>query len=232
MSTTSLFPQIEPQARVRRSRYICDTLRGMIASGQLKPGDRLPTEEELCKHFKVSRTTLREAVQMLRFSGLLRVSPGRGSYVQQPDLNSLLDDIALYSKTLGGTYAEAKNFSIKTLENALLTSHKAPLDKRRALFDHIVHRQDMPEQAEKREREWQVTLMSLTENRIAVIVLEMLLAIQKEERIKKFSDPDEVMRTIQTQIRLNSAIVEGELEVAQRVLRSYLGGDDVSESLS
>ena len=43
-----------------------------IRAGELKPGDRLPTEQELIEEFKVSRTVVREAI-----SSLQRRRPGR-----------------------------------------------------------------------------------------------------------------------------------------------------------
>lgn len=72
--------------RSRRSATIAESLRALITGGQLKPGDKLPTEAMLCQQFGVSRTTLREAIQMLRTNGLLEVTPGRGSFVRVPDI--------------------------------------------------------------------------------------------------------------------------------------------------
>ena len=100
MSTVAL-PFVEKHNKTRRSAMIADQLREMIMEGHLKPGDRLPTEEQLCKHFGVSRTTLRESVQMLRVSGLLEVTPGRGSFVSAPDINKILKDLSLAGQYAG-----------------------------------------------------------------------------------------------------------------------------------
>ncbi len=56
-------------------------LRRMIASGQLKPGDRLPPELTLCEQLDVSRSSLREAQRMLQVCGVIRSEPGSRSYV-------------------------------------------------------------------------------------------------------------------------------------------------------
>ncbi|ART67778.1 hypothetical protein BTO20_03510 [Mycobacterium dioxanotrophicus] len=58
----------------------------LIAKRQLGPGDRLPSERELADTFKVSRTTLREALGMLARSGYVVRRPGRGggTFVNQP----------------------------------------------------------------------------------------------------------------------------------------------------
>ncbi|MBA44010.1 MAG: hypothetical protein CMF62_08425 [Magnetococcales bacterium] len=48
MTLTVELPNITKQQKVRRSTVVADYLREMILSGQLKPGDKLPTEEQLC----------------------------------------------------------------------------------------------------------------------------------------------------------------------------------------
>jgi hypothetical protein len=53
-------------------------------------------------------------------------------------------------------------------------------------------------------------------------MLQTLLAMELQSRAKRFSNPDEVMRTIQTQMRINSALVDGDFALAERVLVQYI----------
>jgi GntR family transcriptional repressor for pyruvate dehydrogenase complex len=57
-------------------------IKGLLQSGQLKSGDRLPPEPELAKMLRVSRSSLREALKGLMFLGLLKARPGDGTYIQ------------------------------------------------------------------------------------------------------------------------------------------------------
>jgi GntR family transcriptional regulator len=59
---------------------------GEIASGQLRPGDRLPPERVLCERLRVSRVTLRRGLAKLVDEGLLRPSHGRGWFVEAEQL--------------------------------------------------------------------------------------------------------------------------------------------------
>lgn len=67
---------------------------GMILSGQLRPGDRLPTERELADDMKISKTTVHEGVRELHRLGFLDVTSRRGvsvaDYAQTGTVDTLL----------------------------------------------------------------------------------------------------------------------------------------------
>ena len=52
-----------------------------IAAGLTSPGDRLPSERDLCERLNVSRLTLRKALKLLVDDGLVESAPGRGWFV-------------------------------------------------------------------------------------------------------------------------------------------------------
>ena len=64
-------------------RYVqlADVLRGRIARGQWRAGERVPTLEELTREFDVARVTVRQAVDVLSREGLLSAQQGRGTFV-------------------------------------------------------------------------------------------------------------------------------------------------------
>ncbi|MBN9064612.1 MAG: hypothetical protein BGP06_13080 [Rhizobiales bacterium 65-9] len=62
---------------------LADDLSRQIASGALKPGDKLPTEAELTERFGLSRITVREALKILQNRGLIERFARRGSFVRR-----------------------------------------------------------------------------------------------------------------------------------------------------
>ena len=62
-----------PDRIIRRklSDQVLDRLRDMILSGEVKPGDPLPSERSLMERFGVGRPAVREALQALHQNGLI-----------------------------------------------------------------------------------------------------------------------------------------------------------------
>ena len=74
----------------RRANKIAETLEQMVFSGEYKDGERLD-EVKLAEQFLVSRTPIREALQMLVSSGMAEQIPRRGVFVRQPGPVELLE---------------------------------------------------------------------------------------------------------------------------------------------
>lgn len=60
---------------------VIDRLTEAIVSGELKPGDRIPTEMELAEQMGVARNSIREAVKILVYIGVLEIRRADGTFV-------------------------------------------------------------------------------------------------------------------------------------------------------
>jgi DNA-binding FadR family transcriptional regulator len=76
---TALFNAIQQTPNLRSG--LVDTLLAQIESGDLKPGQRLPTEQAIMTATGVSRTVVREALASLRAKGLITTRQGLGAFV-------------------------------------------------------------------------------------------------------------------------------------------------------
>ncbi|MEM9052895.1 MAG: FadR/GntR family transcriptional regulator [Bacteroidota bacterium] len=93
MKTLNNFSQIVFETPVDA---IIRQIRELISSGQLKPGDRLPSERMLSERLGVGRTHLRDALRKLEFYGILKTMPQSGTVVAGlglPALQVLITDM-------------------------------------------------------------------------------------------------------------------------------------------
>lgn len=80
--------------KAKLSSYVIEEIRKMIASGQLKDGQKLPNQNELASALGVSRTSLREALNVLTLTGLLEQKPGVGTVIKSKNASLLADHIS------------------------------------------------------------------------------------------------------------------------------------------
>lgn len=78
--------------RIDRPRRLPDEIARSISeaidTGQLKPGDQLPTEQSLSAQFGVARTVVREAVSLLKYDGVIASRQGVGAFVSDVSARS------------------------------------------------------------------------------------------------------------------------------------------------
>jgi GntR family transcriptional regulator, transcriptional repressor for pyruvate dehydrogenase complex len=82
--------------RERLYQQVADHIEGLVDSGRLQPGDRLPPERELAETLHVGRGVIREAVKVLNTRGLVTVKPGLGTYVSEIDADYIAGHLGRY----------------------------------------------------------------------------------------------------------------------------------------
>ncbi|MBN9032701.1 MAG: GntR family transcriptional regulator [Rhizobiales bacterium 63-7] len=90
----------EPITRRKLSDEVFDRLERMISSGELTPGDDMPSERELMDRFKVGRPAIREAMQSLERMGLVAISHGERAKVLELTAKSLFRQMDLTAKIM------------------------------------------------------------------------------------------------------------------------------------
>lgn len=89
---TMMFEPIRPK---KISEEIVEQIKGLIAKGELKPGDRIPSERELASMLGVSRPSVREAIMVLEATGFLDSRQGGGTFVRALTEASITDPLAI-----------------------------------------------------------------------------------------------------------------------------------------
>lgn len=87
---------IAPLEREALPARIVRQVVGLVRRGELKPGDRLPSERALAEELGVGRPTLREALRALQLLGVLDIRHGGGVFVSRTEPDTLLGPLRLF----------------------------------------------------------------------------------------------------------------------------------------
>lgn len=74
---------MEPIQRSNVPQVIAERIIDLITRGELKHGDRLPSQRDLAKQLGVGVSSIRESLQSLTALGIVQMQPGRGTFVSE-----------------------------------------------------------------------------------------------------------------------------------------------------
>jgi 2-aminoadipate transaminase len=74
--------QLQAESHIPLYVQLCDQLRALVHTGELRPGDRIPASRELAQHLGVHRTTVANAYAELESEGLIEGHVGRGTFIR------------------------------------------------------------------------------------------------------------------------------------------------------
>jgi DNA-binding FadR family transcriptional regulator len=158
-------------------------IKTLIFKGILRPGDKLPSETELARQFKVGRQTVREALRLLEISGLITIQRGSsgGPLIENTILN-----------TLSNLFLDA--FQMRTITTEEIAVARLEIEK--AMLNHIVKNADQSDIRSLRENilqakknaaaninpyldniQFHKLLAKASKNQIFIIVVESMMAI-------------------------------------------------------
>ena len=78
---------------------VMEQLKEMIASGNLKPNDKVPNEYELAEMFGVGRSTIREALKIFQYLGVVELKNPKGTFISES--SKISSEALLWSMLLG-----------------------------------------------------------------------------------------------------------------------------------
>ena len=95
MSDNTFTLPLKPLERESVSSVVMDQIVHYLLSGELKPGDKLPTEHEFAQQLGVGRNSVREAIKMLSSIGVVEIKRGAGTFIAESMSSSILNPLIL-----------------------------------------------------------------------------------------------------------------------------------------
>lgn len=112
-----MFIRLEPSSAVPVYRQIVDQIKYQVASGTLRPGDRLPSVRELARRLPANQNTVLKSYELLTQEGLLERRQGDGTYVTDaPSVLKKSERLRKVSGILAQAAAQAVHFEITAEE--------------------------------------------------------------------------------------------------------------------
>jgi len=130
-----------PSCEINRNSYepaymqLVYILRQQVASGLLRAGDRLPSESQICKQYKVSPMTVRRAINILSDQGIVDTAQGRGTFVRPIKLESATFQLSALQDIFTSTQATVTILEARILFADERVSQKLKLqDEKRVIY--------------------------------------------------------------------------------------------------
>ncbi len=95
MSNTPTMLSLKPLERESISSSVMNQIVNYLLSGELKPGDKLPTEHEFAQQLGVGRNSIREAIKMLSSIGIVEIKRGAGMFIAKSMSSAILNPLIL-----------------------------------------------------------------------------------------------------------------------------------------
>jgi len=211
---------------------IVDQIGLLVADGQLKPGDRLPSERELVERFQVSRASIREAISALEMMGLIEVHAGEGTYIRQVNIDSVVAPLAWMLFIEKDTDLELYEVrKILEVQAAGLAAERAQEDEILDMYEALeVMRMDLEidRLGEDADYRFHFAIARATSNKILIRLMntisDTMQKTLKSSRGKLYEDKTTPERLYQEHRSLYEAIKNHNVLKAQQLMLNHLVG--------
>lgn len=224
-----VYKQIKPK---KIYEEVAEAILHMIQTGQLKPGDKLDSVQQLAENFQVGRAAIREALTALRAMGLIEMKQGEGTYVREFDpamLSFPISTAILMSKEDVAHLLEVRKLlevgaaglaALKRTEEDLRAMQSALTQMREVIGDE--------ELGEKADFLFHMAIAEATKNPLLVSLMNnvsgmMMETMRETRRIWLFAKQATTEQLLEDHIAIFEAIRDQNAELAQERMKEHLG---------
>lgn len=226
--STALREKFKPIDKTSLSEEISRQIMALVSSGDLMPGQKLPSERELCTKFGVGRSSLREALRCLTIVGVLETRVGEGTFLalnrdkflgtvlgwrvatERKNVENLMRvRLALESETAANAALHCTTESVEELEETLFRMKASLADRLPfAAADAAFH----------------LAIAKASENELIFDLLTLIRSQLEEGLLKVGAWPGGPETALVEHRRILDAIRSRDAEAAVSAMRDHLGG--------
>jgi GntR family transcriptional repressor for pyruvate dehydrogenase complex len=217
---------VEQTRRTKLRDRAADQLLEMVVSGGLEPGERLPPERELCARLGVSRTVVREALNVLEARGLISIEHGRGAVVSGGNPGAVRDALGMLLRVQPKTLWELLEIrKILEVEIAGLAAERAgpeDLAAMRLQVDRMRESIDVPEGYVDADVEFHALLARGARNEVLLTMLEPVVELLRASRRVSAARPGNALRALGEHEKVLRRVEANDAAGARREMRAHL----------
>ena len=218
--------KFEQVKKVRVFEEIVQQMKEYFAKGELKPGDKLPSERELAEQFNVSRVSVRQALTIFEAQGLLVRKVGGGTY----KVNDVAFEVAqLVNLLMPETETFEEPMEVRLLLEpriASLAAHRATSEDIELMEDSLRRQKEKVEAGElivQEDSDFHNAIAAATKNGIIVKLIEAIHDMLWQTREKSIKAAGGGRRSLEGHYPILDAIKNKDSQGAYDAMIKHLG---------
>jgi GntR family transcriptional repressor for pyruvate dehydrogenase complex len=212
--------------KTRLYEEVVGQLHQLIDAGKLKAGDRLPSERELAETFRVSRSSVREAIKTLEHEGMLISRPGSGTFITAVNVEAIIPPLA--SLLSRGKDALVDLFEMRCLVEpsiaALAAERATPADilRLKEICDEQAQQVQQHTAAVDSDAAFHLTIGRATHNAALQRLVASIVEILKPIREKSLQTPGRAHKSLASHREILVAIERHDPERARQAMQQHI----------
>ena len=168
-------------------------IRSYIIRNELKAGDLLPTEQNMCQMLGVSRNVLREAIKSMELMGMIQSVPGRGTMIKEFNLDFIFQNVLFFTvgdekRSIGEMLDIRKNIELSYMRQAFDALSEDDIKAIRECYEAIKRKWEQRIFFHADDKEFHMLIFKSITNGVLLSLLDAIWAVdenfQPEEKAK------------------------------------------------
>jgi len=212
-------------SRSRIYSQVANQLRARIVN-KLEPGDMLPPERELVKRFRVSRSSIRDAIRSLEALGLLEPRQGIGTVVRAASPDSMVTPVAgalLKKRRMIHELLDVRNIIEPALaRRAAVHASAGQIDEMQQILQRQEEKVRHSEVAIAEDTAFHYTLALAAENSTMMKLGRVLMDLLRETRERSLDGEERARKSLAGHLRILEAVQSHNPEAAESAMQRHL----------
>ncbi len=205
---------------------VVNELQRLIIDGRLETGQKLPPERELAEKIGVSRTVLREAVQVLVARGLLATRHGVGTVVRSVSNENVIESLGLLLQMHNISLDDMHHVrSILEVENARLAALQATEKDIAELKQTLTEMDNVKNDARvfaDKDAEFHTGLARTTRNPLLIVLLDAIRDLMQDIRLSVSKYPDLFATVMPDHYKILERVAARDVDGACQAMEAHL----------